>query len=165
MFVFARKTTAFDPAALPLVPFERQEDCRTLLDGSSPGDVLLLVGSVEGVHLRGTLLGLAEFGRNPIPACWPGNATSLPILRAWSFETKLKLIDTLSEHLTFSVKHCVRLSDQDTRTVLALPRRKIELPVQYIQVGRRKGEMSRARDQARLASSGFYEQVNRRRGR
>jgi hypothetical protein len=134
MAIFARRTIEFDPASKPVIGFNDGEACRNLLTASSRGDLLLLVGSTHeqiSDYRRGALLGLAEFGRNPIPSleeprCLWG-PIYLQIERAWSFDTKLKLIDTLTEHLSFSSEYCVRLSEQDGRAVLELPRDEITL--------------------------------------
>ena len=71
------------------------------------------------------------FGRNPIPSidrhAYLGGPIFLHMQKAWSFDTKLKLIDTLTEHLSFGAERCVRLSEQDSRAVLALPRTEIPL--------------------------------------
>ena len=37
--------------------------------------------------------------------------------RLGDFDTKLKLIDTLTEHLSFGDERCVRLSEQDSRAL------------------------------------------------
>jgi hypothetical protein len=46
-----------------------------------------------------------------------GGPIFLHMQKAWSFDTKLKLIDTLTEHLSFGAERCVRLSEQDSRAL------------------------------------------------
>ena len=70
-----------------------------------------------------------ELGEDGTPK-WP---KALPILRAWAFEPKLKLIDVLKEQLTFEATlRAVRLEEDDANTIRALPKvelRLLETPI------------------------------------
>jgi hypothetical protein len=149
MQVFAKRVFKFDPMAKPIVAFRIEENRAALIEASQPGDVIILVGTTGEPTLeedRGRLLGMAEFSPIPIDASsildpaardyfelgrdgtpnWP---KALPIVRAWAFEPKLKLIDVLKEQLTFEATvRAVRLEEDDANTVLALPKVEVRLP-------------------------------------
>jgi hypothetical protein len=115
MQVFAKRVFRFDPVTMPIVAFGNEENRAALIETSRPGDVIVLVGAMGEPtrdEERGRLLGVAEFFPVPIDASaivdpaafnwfeleedgspkWP---KALPIVRAWAFEPKLKLIDVL----------------------------------------------------------------------
>ena len=150
MKVFAKRFYGFDPARSPLVSFGLAGNRDALINASSPGDLILFVGTQDDPtsdRERGRLLGLAEFARIAVdtkafvdPArlrsfdlkadgslVWPW---SLPILRAWTFdEPRFKLVDILKEQLTFEATvRAVPLDEHDIRAVLAIPRRELILP-------------------------------------
>jgi hypothetical protein len=149
--VFAKRFYGFDPVARPIVAFGMAGNRDALIAASSPGDLIVFVGTqdiptAEGE--RGRLLGIAEFARIPVdvldvidPATvktidigpsgsllWP---KALPILRAWRFEEpRLKLVDVLREQLTFEATvRAVQLDETDVRAVLALPKFEITVPL------------------------------------
>ena len=148
MQVFAKRVFRFDPVARPIVAFGIEEYRAALIEVSQPGDVIVFVGTTGEPTLetdRGRLLGIAEFAPIPIDASsivdleafdgfelgddgtpkWP---KALPILRAWAYEPKLKLIDVLKEQLTFEATlRAVRLEDDDANTVLAMPKVEMHL--------------------------------------
>jgi hypothetical protein len=115
MQVFAMRVPRFDPVAEPFVAFGIGQGYDALIQRSEPGDVIVLVGNATGPTLdedRGRLLGIAEFVSMPVDvSCVFGIGSIcitepidgskndrpkvLPILRAWKFQPKLKLIDTL----------------------------------------------------------------------
>jgi hypothetical protein len=148
MQVFAKRTLRYDPIAQPYVTFATEKDRDDLIRASQPGDLLVFAGSLDDqTHSedRGRLLGMAEFSHAPIAtasgrdqAAFAGfepqrndasaQPGALPLTRAWCFQHSLKLIDTLREQLTFeATAKAIRLDDDDTRTVLALPR--VEIPM------------------------------------
>ena len=148
MQIFAKRTLRFDPVVQPIVGFATEEVRATLIRASQPGDLLVFAGAVDDqipVEDRGRLLGMAEFLRTPVEATALGGLSAffqfelkedgtpkfpkaLPIIKAWAFQPKLKLIDTLKEQLTFEANiEPVRLDEDDARAVLALPRVEIHL--------------------------------------
>ena len=143
MQVFAKRTLQYDPIAQPCVTFATEKDRDDLIRVSQPGDLLLFVGSLDDqtpAYDHGRLLGMAEFSHTPIDVTTkaedavftglelrqdggPTTPCVLPLTKAWYFQHNLKLIDTLREQLTFdAVTKAILLDEEDTRTVLALPR-------------------------------------------
>ena len=117
MNVFARRFYGFDPVTRPIVAFALEGDRDALIEASGPGDMIVFVGTMgepTAEDDRGRLLGIAEFARIPVdtkeiidPATyrpfdikpdgsliWP---KALPILRAWAFNPKIKVVDALEE--------------------------------------------------------------------
>jgi len=150
MRIFAKRFYGFDPISRPVVAFGKEGSRDALITASSPGDLIVYVGTQgepTAESERGRLLGIAEFARIAVdvrdlidPAtlrpfdvnadgspAWP---KGLPILRAWRFrEPRLKLIDVLREQLTFEATvRAVELDEADARAVLALPREEIAVP-------------------------------------
>ncbi|CAO4145459.1 hypothetical protein LPLAFNJD_LOCUS1946 [Methylorubrum aminovorans] len=150
MRIFAKRFYGFDPLTRPVVAFGKEGNRDALITASSPGDLIVYVGTqgeptVEAE--RGRLLGIAEFARVAVDArdlidpatlrpfdlnpdgslAWP---KGLPILRAWRFqEPRLKLLDILREQLTYEATvRAVELDEVDTRAVLALPREEAVVP-------------------------------------
>ena len=128
------------PAYLPARCRRPQRHSRPV--GAS--DQSFLSSRAQAVTQRGRLLGIAEFSPIPIDASslldsaafyeletggtakWP---PAVPIVRAWSFQPKLKLIDVLREQLTFEATvRAIRLEADDASTVLALPKIELRLP-------------------------------------
>lgn len=155
MRVFAKRFYAFDPATRPVVAFDIEGNRNALITASSPGDLIVFVGTQgepTAEHERGRLLGLAEFAwvavdtadltdpatlrpmdLNPDGSlAWP---KGLPIVRAWRFpEPRFKLIDILKQQLTFEATvRAVLLDDNETRAVLALPRQEVWLSESAVQ--------------------------------
>ena len=150
MRIFAKRFYGFDPLTRPVVAFGKAGNRDALIAASSPGDLIVFVGT-QGEPTaeteRGRLLGIAEFARVAVDArdlidpatlhsfdvnpdgslAWP---KGLPILRAWRFkEPRLKLIDVLREQLTFEATvRAVELDEADARAVLALPREDAVVP-------------------------------------
>lgn len=150
MRIFAKRFYGFNPVARPVVAFGKEGNRDALIIASSPGDLIVYVGTqgeptAEGE--RGRLLGIAEFARIAVDAqdlidpatlrpfdvnadgslAWP---KGLPILRAWRFrEPRLKLLDVLREQLTFEATvRAVELDEVDARAVMALPREEVVIP-------------------------------------
>lgn len=150
MRIFAKRFYGFDPVSRPVVAFGKEGNRDALITASSPGDLIVYVGTqgeptAEGE--RGRLLGIAEFARVAVDArdlidpatlrsfdvnpdgslAWP---KGLPILRAWRFrEPRLKLLDVLREQLTFEATvRAVELDEADARAVLTLPRDEVVVP-------------------------------------
>lgn len=150
MRIFAKRFYGFDPVTRPVVAFGKEGNRDALITASSPGDLIVFVGTqaeptAEGE--RGRLLGIAEFARVAVDAkdlidpttllsfdvnpdgslAWP---KGLPILRAWRFkEPRLKLLDVLHEQLTFEATvRAVELSEADAQAVMALPREEVSMP-------------------------------------
>jgi hypothetical protein len=150
MRIFAKRFYGFDPVTRPVVAFGKTGNRDALIAASSPGDLIVFVGT-QGEPTpeseRGRLLGIAEFARVAVDArdlidpatlrpydleangslAWP---KGLPILRAWRFaEPRLKLLDVLREQLTFEATvRAVELGEADARAVLALPREDAVVP-------------------------------------
>jgi hypothetical protein len=148
--IFAKRISSFAPAARPAVCFDTEDGRDALISSARSGDLLVFVGTrAEPTPLgeRGRLLALVEFARMAVDTKdvieesvldpydfradgslkWP---KALPVLRAWRFvEPRLKLMDALTERLTFeSASHAVRLDEGDARVVNAIPRTEIDLP-------------------------------------
>lgn len=151
MRVFAKRFYGFSPDSHPIVAFGKAGNRDALIAASSPGDLIVFVGTQDAPTPeaeRGRLLGIAEFARVAVdvwdvldPATmrpsdlaadgsllWP---KGLPILRAWRFdEPRLKLIDVLREQLTYEATvRAVELDEADTRAVLALPKSAVTIPL------------------------------------
>jgi len=151
MRVFAKRFYGFRPEERPVIAFGKGGNRDALIMASSPGDLLVFVGTQDeptAAYERGRLLGIAEFARIPIDVrdivdpdalkatdfasdgslLWP---KGLPIIRAWRFkEPRLKLIDVLREQLTFEATvRAVELDEPDARAVLALPKSEVTVPL------------------------------------
>jgi len=149
--VFAKRFYGFDPERRPIVAFSKGGNRDALIVASSPGDLIVFVGTQDEPTKdieRGRLLGLAEFARIPIDVrdvispemfqatdfgldgslLWP---KGLPILRAWRFdEPRMKLVDVLRQQLTFEATvRAVELDESDSRAVLALPKIEVTVPL------------------------------------
>lgn len=150
MRIFAKRFYGFDPLTRPVVAFGKAGNRDALIANSSPGDLIVFVGTQSEPTAeaeRGRLLGIAEFARVAVDArefidpatlrpydleadgslAWP---KGLPILRGWRFrEPRLKLLDVLREQLTFEATvRAVELDEFDARAVLALPREEAVVP-------------------------------------
>jgi hypothetical protein len=147
--VFAKRFFGFNPTSHPFVAFGNEETRDALINASSPGDLIVFVGT-QGeptvLHERGRLLGVAEFTQvaadtrdliapaslRPIDLKPDGSLAlpkCLPILRAWVFQKpRFMLLDVLKEQLTFeATNRAVQLDENDARVVMAIPR--VEVPV------------------------------------
>lgn len=140
MRVFAKWFFGFDPVRWPWITFTRG-GCTNLLNESSPGDVVVFVGSKgEATRQdgRGRVLGAAQFGwkkRNSLEVLnreslgpyhfnergefrWPN---ALPILKAWGFPEKPNIIDLLGHQLPpHAQTYAVVLDEADTEKILTL---------------------------------------------
>lgn len=147
MKVFAKRFYGFDPMKWPVISFGTEGARSNLLRQSRPGDLMLVVGTKTKETAKedqGRLLGLAEFGRQPVetlalvaredtrPDDWEGDRfrwpKSLPIVRAWKFdhEPPPLLLDVLTAQLPMSARTiAVPLDGRDTAAVLALPRHEV----------------------------------------
>jgi hypothetical protein len=147
--IFAKRFWGFDPAVWPIVSFSLDGNRNRLLRDSSPGDLVLFIGT-EGEETepddRGRLLGLAEFGRNEIesadvldvatlrPDAFDENgqlrwAKALPMVRAWRLLTRPRVTEVLQRQLPYGATVRALLLDvTDTAAVLALPREEVLIP-------------------------------------
>ncbi len=152
MKVFIKRFWGFDPVYWPVVSFSLRGSLETLLEASSPGDLMAFVGTkTEPTHEqeRGKLLGLAEFGRGPVHSRealppetfaeadkgpngdikWPH---SVLITRAWRFtdEPRPEMTEVLGRQLPMSaISNAVLLSAEEQRRVLALSREEVDAGV------------------------------------
>ena len=150
MHVFIKRFYGFDPISWPCVSFSLLGSLESLLETSSPGDVMAFVGTKgeqTPEHFRGRLLGLAEFGRKRVPTRemlppatfaaaekgpngdvkWP---YAVRMTRAWRFtDAPLPdLVEVLGRQLPMSaIKNAVFLSQGQVDLILKLPREEVEV--------------------------------------
>lgn len=141
--IFASRFWGFNPHTHPVVTFGKAGDRDRLLRLSSPGDLMLFVGTQAHptpVAERGRLLGLAEFGHFPVEAIdlidpaalrldempggqyrWP---KGLPMVRAWRFDRhRPSVTEALGKQLPmYATVGAVRLTPEQCLAVLSLPR-------------------------------------------
>jgi hypothetical protein len=147
--IFAKRFYGFDPMTRPVIGFGFEADRDALIEASAPGDMIVFVGTMDEPTAqddRGRLLGIAEFARIPVNAAdlieprtfksfelKPDgsliSAKALPMLRAWSLNPKLKLLDVLQEELSVEATlKAVLLNQADSSVVLAIPRIEVTIP-------------------------------------
>jgi hypothetical protein len=133
----------------PVIAFGFEADRDALIEASAPGDMIVFVGTMDEPTAqddRGRLLGIAEFARIPVnaadliePRAFKSfelkpdgsliSAKALPMLRAWSLNPKLKLLDVLQEELSVEATlKAVLLNQADSSVVLAIPRIEVTIP-------------------------------------
>ncbi len=150
MQVFIKRFWGFDPVYWPVVSFSLHGSLTSLIERSTPGDLMAFVGTLNeetDPKERGKLLGLAEFGRNFVSSRealppesfakaprrpngdmkWP---FSLLITRAWRFtDNPLPVLtEVLGGQLTMAAtSNAVLLGPDDQDAILALPREEIDV--------------------------------------
>jgi hypothetical protein len=145
--VFASRFWGFSPATHPVVTFGKSGHLKRLLKLSAPSDYVLFVGTQAEPTLdqeRGRILGLSQFGRvevDPLdlidPAAtnphefvrgkykWP---KGLPILRAWKFDDRPKLVDTIGRQLSmYATVGVIELTEEEKASVFALAMSPVEV--------------------------------------
>jgi hypothetical protein len=152
MKVFIKRFWGFDPIYWPVVSFSLRGSLETLLEASSPGDLMAFVGTKTeqtDEQEQGKLLGRAEFGRRTLHSRealppktfaeadkglngdikWP---YSVLIARALRFtdEPRPEMTEVLGRQLPMSaISNAVLLSEEEQRRVLALPREEVDAGV------------------------------------
>lgn len=151
MKLFATRVWGFDPYNWPVVTFGLDGHRDNLIMKSSAGDAIVFVGT-QGEPTpekdQGRLLGVAQFGRDPVDTLeiipkevlrpeqydergnfrWP---KALIMTRVWEFidDPKPWLLDVLEDQLTYQATiQAVELNERDTRAVFELPAKEIALP-------------------------------------
>lgn len=147
--IFATRVWGFDPENWPLVPFSLEGNRDRLLKMSNAGDMIVFVGTQSEPtepDERGRILGISEFGRNPVDTLevldetiltqrsytekgefrWP---KALLAIRAWKFIDKPVLTETLSQQLPFNAtSQAVELSEDDCNIILSLRAEEVIIP-------------------------------------
>ncbi len=154
MKIFITRVWGFDPKRWPIITFNLEGNRDRLLRESSPGDRIVIVGTLREPTpepMRGRLLGMAEIGRIPVETLdvigddargpqdydesgqfrWP---KAIPMVEAWQFTPQPLLLDVLQEQLPYhATSQAVALSEVDANAVLKLKNAGVELPeIQFL---------------------------------
>jgi hypothetical protein len=146
--IFAKRFWGFSPQSWPIISFGLEANRDALIKASQPGDLIAFIGTQTEptiVQDQGRVLGLAEIGRLPIDSLdvldraaltsesfttsgefkWP---KSLPMLRAWLFPSRPRVIDTFKEQLSYEATvRAVLLDAEDHGALLKIPREAVAL--------------------------------------
>jgi hypothetical protein len=149
MKVFITRVWGFDPVRWPVITFGLEGNRDRLLKESSPGDRIVVVGTLREPTpepMRGRLLGMAEIGRIAVDTLavigddarsahdydelgkfrWP---KAILMMRAWRFLPQPRLLEVLAEQLPYhATSQAILLSNDDADAVLRLPAEELQLP-------------------------------------
>lgn len=147
--IFIKRFWGFKPDIWPIVSFGLDGNRRDLINKSAPGDMVAFVGTMTDEvepEEQGRLLGLAEFGRQEVDSLkvlspsairpehynkqggfkWP---VALPMVRAWRFDDKPRLLDVLDRQLTYeATTRTVSLTEREQLALFELSRTEVSLP-------------------------------------